>query len=217
MLAYAPTRNRPTTSKTTLSLIIAGHVAVVGLALAAKFEVERQKAPPPIDIYDVKTIKPKPPEPTKETTTKLSNPISTLDTSKTIVTIPTSFPVDPPLDKIPPGPIAGTDIKPPFVPQTDPPPVLRTKAQLRTAAADLRPPYPDGKRLTEEEATLRLKLAIDDKGRVIAVQPVGDVDRTFLEAARRHILRYWRYTPATEGGKAVHSSTTVTLTFELDG
>ncbi|HVL78018.1 MAG TPA: energy transducer TonB, partial [Sphingomicrobium sp.] len=62
----------------------------------------------------------------------------------------------------------------------------------------------------------RLRLAIDERGRVTSVEPVGSADPAFLEAARRHILARWRYRPATEDGRAVASSTVVSLRFELN-
>ena len=71
----------------------------------------------------------------------------------------------------------------------------RQRAEAALSAID--------KRRAEEEATLRLRLTIDARGRVIAVEPVGPADPSFLEAARRHILRAWRYKPATEDGVAV--------------
>jgi protein TonB len=89
--------------------------------------------------------------------------------------------------------------------------------QLATSASELKPPYPASKLITEEEATLRLKLMIDERGRVIAVDPVGNADRTFLEAARRYLIAHWRYKPATEDGRAVGSSMVITLRFQLDG
>ena len=71
-------------------------------------------------------------------------------------------------------------------------------------------------RAKEREAVLRLRLAIDERGRVAAVEPVGRADPVFLAAARRHILKAWRYRPAMDGDRAVASSTVVTLKFELD-
>jgi protein TonB len=71
--------------------------------------------------------------------------------------------------------------------------------------------------LSEEEAVLRLRLSISDDGRVIAVDPVGPADRTFLDAARRHLIAHWRYQPATEDGRTIASSIVITLRFELNG
>ena len=76
--------------------------------------------------------------------------------------------------------------------------------------------FSESKRALEQEAVLKLKLQIDERGRVTAVEPVGKADATFLAAARRHILKSWRYRPAMEGDKAIASSTVITLKFELD-
>jgi protein TonB len=46
---------------------------------------------------------------------------------------------------------------------------------------------------------------------------VGQADRAFLEAARRHLIANWRYKPASEGGRAVATSTVITLRFQLEG
>ena len=114
-------------------------------------------------------------------------------------------------------PTASNEIKfppnPPFV-GIEP---VKLGPRLLTPASQLKPPYPASKLLTEEEATLRLRLTIDERGRVIAVEPVGRADSVFLAAARRHLLGHWRYQPASEGGHAVSSSTVVTLRFQLDG
>jgi protein TonB len=89
-------------------------------------------------------------------------------------------------------------------------------ARLLTPPPELKPPYPAAKLLTEEEATLTLRLSIDSSGRVVAVEPVGRADRVFVDAARRHLLAHWRYQPATDGDRAVPSSVTITLRFMLD-
>ena len=64
---------------------------------------------------------------------------------------------------------------------------------------------------------LTLRLSIDERGRVIGVEPVGRADRAFVEAARRHMMAHWRYAPASEDGRAIRSSVTVTMRFMLDG
>ena len=93
---------------------------------------------------------------------------------------------------------------------------VRIAARIATPDSALKPPYPLDKRRAEEEATLRLKLSIDTRGRVTAVEPIGAADPSFLEAARRHIIRAWRYTPATEDGVAMPSSTVINLSFRLE-
>jgi protein TonB len=49
------------------------------------------------------------------------------------------------------------------------------------------------------------------------VEPIGRADRVFVDAARRHLIAHWRYSPATEDGRAVASTKTITLRFQLDG
>lgn len=214
MLAYAPRPDRQRLSPTTLALIIAGHIAAIGAVMSAKMVIEHH-FDPPIIVTTIPITPPPPPDPVKPQPDK-PHP-STLDNPHAIV---------PPLD---PGfPIAPTDPHPlPPVGETVGigtgnvaeipvvPPIIRTGPRLATAAEALRPPYPDSKRESGAEASLRLTLTIDATGRVIAVDPVGRVDATFFEAARRHILRKWHYQPAMEGSKAVPSVTTITLRFEL--
>ena len=93
---------------------------------------------------------------------------------------------------------------------------MTVAARALTSAADLVPPYPDDKRRAGEEAVIRLSLRIDAAGRVVGVTPVGNADPSFVEAARRHILRRWKYRPATENGAAVASTQTVSIRFQLD-
>jgi protein TonB len=102
------------------------------------------------------------------------------------------------------------------IPQTASTPIHHD-ARLLTPPSELKPPYPASKLLTEEEAVLTLRLTIDANGRVVAVDPVGRADRIFLEAARRYAIAHWRYQPATDDGRPIASSLTVTLRFELDG
>lgn len=215
MLAYAPTRNAPSARPGTLALIVGGHAAIVALALAATFEADRRPPPPRTDIYDV-DLPPPPAEPVPPAPTP---PISQLDLPQPVVRplTPPPFATEPAFPTLPPaGPVAGTAATPPEIVQ--PAPVIAdTRPVLRTSGADLRPPYPDSRRMSGEEARLKLRLSIDAGGRVVAVEPVGAADRAFLESARRHILRRWRYQPATEGGRPVAATVTVTLRFELDG
>ena len=94
--------------------------------------------------------------------------------------------------------------------------IVQVAAVFRTPDSALRPPYPNDKLRLEEEATLKLRLSIDARGRVTAVEPVGQADPSFLEAARRHIIKAWRYKPATEDGVAVPSSVVINLSFRLE-
>ena len=214
MLAYAPRPDRQRLSPMALTLIIAGHVAAIGAVMSAKMVIERH-VDPPIFVKDIPNPKPPPPvDPLPQTDAKSTK--STLDNPISVAPpmpgpSPTADPVPQPLPQ--PGPVFGTGTVPIPIPIN--PPIFRSGPHLATAPEALRPSYPASKREAGDEASLRLKLTIDATGRVVAVDPVGRVDPTFFEAARRHILRAWHYQPAMVGSKAVPSVTTITLRFEL--
>jgi protein TonB len=215
MLAYAPRRDRRRASPATLGVIVAGHAIAIGLLMTARMDVSTTWKPDPTKITLIPEPKPPEPVPLKPQPPRPA-PNSGIDTPPVIIPMPLPGPsVEPlPMPLPNPGPIIGQSVDP--LPLPTPTPIPSTGPRFRTPADSVRPPYPDSKRAMEEEATLRLRLGIDVRGRVTSVAPVGRADQVFLEAARRHILRAWRYGPATEGGKAVASSTTVTLKFELD-
>ncbi|MDQ3077492.1 MAG: TonB family protein [Pseudomonadota bacterium] len=222
MLAYAP-NNRSAAragSARTLLLVVAGHAVLLALVLTARGHVAERLPFTETDITFIDPVAPPPPPP-PEPSQPRSYTRSRVDTPTVIVPIPQ--PAPPALDRGPPiadpTPFIGNAIVPQPVPlPLDPPTpvIVRKAARFITPADDIPPPYPQVKRESEQEATLRLSLAIDVRGRVTSVEPVGATDPLFLDAARRHILRRWRYQPATEGGRAVATRITVTLKFELE-
>jgi protein TonB len=142
-----------------------------------------------------------------------------LDSPDPKIDLPAPLPI--PIEPMPPLPDPGASVGPspnpgPAIQPTPLPKPEGTAARLLTSAEDLRPPYPEAKRLSGEEALLTLRLTIDERGRVVAVDPVGPADRAFLDAARRHLLARWRYKPATEGGRAIASTLTIKLRFQLE-
>lgn len=219
MLAYAPRSTTRSGSPRTLILVAAGHAVALALALTARSQFVERTAPPGTDVIFVPTKPPPPPTPTDPVPPR-AHQQSVLDTPPLIV--PTPLPTPQPLTDGPPvsstDPIIGNAVDPGPIVLPDPPrPVLVRKGPRFATPADLvRPPYPRAKQQSEEAASLRLTLAIDAHGRVTAVTPAGPADPVFLDAARRHILRYWRYQPALEGDAAVPSSVTITLKFELE-
>ncbi len=213
MLAYAPRPDRQRLSPTALTLIIVGHIAAIGAVMSARMAVEHHRDPPlVIDTIRIpeppKPVDPQPPKPNQPRTSTLDQPHSIVPPRDPTVPVTTDLRPLPPL-----GETIGTGTAP--IPVPVDPPIFRSGPHLATAPAALRPPYPASKRESGDEASLRLKLTIDARGRVIAVDPIGRVDATFFEAARRHILRAWRYQPAMEGSKAVPSTSIITLRFEL--
>ena len=219
MLAYAA--NRPVagqlqSSPHALLVIATVHIAAIAALLSAKMDFPFKLLDPPIKVFPV------PPKPAPNAL-PLPEPApgpTVIDRTQTEVSLP---PINetpglddgPAIDQV--GPIAGGGaVVLPFIPKPEITPVRRD-ARLLTPASELKPAYPASKLLTEEEATLTLRLTINDQGRVVGVEPVGKVDRTFFEAARRHLMARWRYQPATTDGQAVSSSLTITLKFMLDG
>ena len=219
MLAYAA--NMPRTagrdrSPKALTLIIAGHALVLAGVLTARPEIIGQITGEKTTVYNV-PVPPPPPPPTDDPLPK--RPVtqdSFIPTERPIVDMERQDPID-----IATGPslkdietVIGSGPTTIFDPPKHVP--VKVAARWATSESALKPPYPLDKIRSEEEATLRLKLTIDPRGRVIVVDPVGAADPSFLEAARRHILKAWRYKPATEDGVAVPSTTVISLSFRLE-
>jgi protein TonB len=202
-----------------LMLIVGAHAVLIAAVMTAKMDLPDKFIP---DITRVKLIPsdppppdplPPPPKPQKSLPKQ-----SQLDRPEPIIPIPISdgSTIDTTPIQIPPGldMTIGSGVEP-----TPPTPVLtpiRVGPRFATPEWLIKPDYPNDKRRLEEEAVLRLKLSIDERGRVVAVEPVGRADRSFFEAARAHLIRSWRYNPATEDGRPVASSTVITLTFRLE-
>jgi protein TonB len=220
MLAYAANAPRIAERRSapnTLLFIIAGHVAMVAAVMSARMELPPIVKHPPIDIFWVP--KPKDPPPPNPVQTRQAVQQHSTTVAHPTVDVRTTAHADPmahagPTGDANPFPILGAtgsiELPPPHF-------AVKFGPELATPAAELKPPYPSSKLLTEEEAVLRLRLTIGQNGRVIAVDPVGAADRAFLDAARRHLLAHWRYKPASEDGRPVISSTVITLRFQLDG
>ena len=219
MLAYAAHRRTIAGRKPAphaLLVIIVGHIALIAAVMSARMDMPDARTDPtrikfiPIDP---------PPPPNPQPVTEPKSYQSTIDRIPVIVPVP-----QPTNDQVDPTPIPAIPNTPAIQPGISPQPTLgiAAKAPVRVAArfatpdSAIRPPYPTAKLDSGEEARLRLRLTIDERGRVTSVEPIGRTDPAFLAAARRHLLARWRYQPATEDGRAVASATLITLRFELD-
>jgi protein TonB len=218
MLAYAASAPRTaerSSSPNALLAIIAAHVALVALVMSARMDLPTPFKGTRTVVTWIDPVEPPPPNPPVQRTPKPQPGPTALDPDVPLP--PTPGPAVTPTPPVPnPGPIVGPSVGPSPVPVPTPAPV-RIGAQLLTPQSELRPPYPPSKLLAEEEASLRLSLSIDERGRVVAVEPVGRADPVFVAAARRYMLAHWRYKPASEGGRAVASTIVITLRFQLDG
>src|SRR5215212_2797276 len=219
MLAYAAHRRRIAQRRSAPLLmlaIIAGHVALIAVVMSAKMEVDDRI----LGRTEIKFVPlPPPPPPNRPPPKADPKPSqSTVTRTPTIVPVP-----QPSIDQLDPTPMPMLPSIPAVRPMPNPEPGIapmpapvRVGPRFATPPGAVRPPYPASKIQSEEEAVLRLRLSIDARGRVVAVEPVGRADPAFLAAARKHLLARWRYKPATEGGRAIASSTVITLRFELE-
>lgn len=211
MLAYAPRPERRRLQPSALALIVGAHVVAILAVMSAKMEAVPDREKPIV----VTTI-PIPPEPQPQ-----DPPPQTPNPAPTPFTAPDAFVPLPPLpgptaDPLPPQPLPGPAAGTGAGMNPLPTPIVRKGPRFTTPPDDVRPPYPDLMRAQERETVLRLRLAIDERGRVVAVDPLGKAEPAFLAAARRHILKAWRYVPAMEGDHAIPSTTVITLEFKLD-
>ena len=222
MLPYAA--NRPLAAKRESSpnaflVIVAVHVAAIAALMSAKMDLPPRITVPPTIIDLIRNPPPTPSRniekprsvarPTNEWIDRPALQVPVPDFDR--VTVDTSGPT------IDLGPVAGTGAA--DIPELAKPTAtsVHHDARLVTPQSELKPLYPASKLLTGEEAVLTLRLSINESGHVVAVDPVGRADRDFLEAARRHLIAHWRYQPATDDGRAIASTLTVTLRFMLDG
>jgi periplasmic protein TonB len=222
MLAYAANRRtigKRESSPNALLLVISVHVALLALAMSARSEFPT-RIPQSHPLIEIPVPLPPPPPNRPQPREPQPQPKNWVDHTATQVPLPHPDP-QPPLEgswaKSNPFAAGGGTGTTPDLPKSTATAPLRHDPQLLTPAWQLKPPYPASKLVSEEEATLRLRLTIDETGRVTAVDPVGNADREFLDSARRYILGHWRYQPASEDGRAVASIITVTLQFRLDG
>lgn len=221
MLAYAanrPVAGQRQSSPHALLVIATVHIAAIAALMSAKMDLPQKLHTPPIIVDFIDPPIDPPPNPVPQPKpapgpTTIEHPTTFVPTPP--IPIPTPFKGED--EGVVTGPIAGGGaVVLPVIPKPDITPVRRD-ARLLTPASELKPAYPASKLLTEEEATLTLRLSINEQGRVVSVEPVGRADPTFLAAARRHLMARWRYQPATSDGQAVSSSLTITLKFMLDG
>lgn len=202
------------------AIAVNGGVIALLLALpAAQVVIETINGPTTVRFIE---LPPPPPEVTDEPKADIK-PIPTPD--KDFVR---NDPVTPdpilPLDTIGPIIAGTTDITPKgkdfVMPEK---PVEPARIPVLTGArldprftADFKPDYPAAMRREGLEGSVTVRVTIDEKGRVIAVDQVRATDPAFFDAARRQALRYWRFIPAKEDGRAIQSQQTLTLQFRLE-
>jgi len=222
MLAYAAGRPAPgkrQSSPHALLIVVSVHVALLAVVMSAKMDLPQRIIDGPIRLIKIKPDPLPPPPIDMPPAPHAVHNAPTISDRPQIDRISPSntVPVAGDGNIVDPGPvaIAGSAALPAIPGPAIAP--IHHDPRLLTPASELKPPYPLSKILTEEEAVLRLRLTINEQGRVVGVDPIGRADPAFLEAARRHLIAHWRYQPATEDGQAIASSMVITLRFQLDG
>ena len=195
-----------------LLMILGAHAAVIAAVMMAKGYVPIRLPDPPTTI---ELINEPPPPPENPLPPQPQDHRSTIDHPTTPIPIPPTNDLN--IDTTPLPPLDPRPIIEPPPTRVIPTPPVRTGPRFLTRESDVKPPYPASKLRDGEEAVLRLRIAIDERGRVTVVEPVGAADPVFLAAARRHLIARWRYQPAMEDGHPVPTSTVITLSFQLNG
>ena len=196
------------------SLLLNGGILTLLVALPAT-----QYLMPPTTPTDVRFITLEPPPPTEPVEAKPSvrdkaEPATVETQRQDPVVIPSIVDMGygTQLDTV-----QGT-IDPPTVP-FDPPPstpvFVKAQPDPRYAEA-FRPAYPAAMRREGLEGSVTLRVFIDERGRVSAVEKVTATHPAFFEEARRQALRSWRFRPATRDGVAVPSEQQLTVRFQME-
>ena len=93
-------------------------------------------------------------------------------------------------------------------------PVTGMRLEYGDASA---PPYPRDALRDGAEGTVMLQVLVGVDGRPLEVTiHAGSGHRRLDEAARRHVLRHWRFRPALRGGEPVQALGLVPIAFSLD-
>lgn len=127
--------------------------------------------------------------------------------------------------------LAGNDgvihlVKPPLIDETggigtlpyNPPadPVFVAARPDPRYADTFHPDYPPSLRREGLEGSVTVRITIDDRGRVIAVEQIRATNAAFFEETKRQALKEWRFKPATRDGVAVRAEQTMTVHFRLE-
>jgi TonB family protein len=100
----------------------------------------------------------------------------------------------------PPGIASGVEVQP----------------RLRTGVSNPPPEYPRASRLGGEQGRVTLLVHVDMDGRVTDAAVLGSSGHEALDRAAETAVRRWQFEPATQQGRPVLSTTTVSITFRLE-
>lgn len=186
-----------------VALVAAIHVAAIYtlfLSLTGGISIPTPKGPVTIDIF-----KTPPPTPlVSDPHVILPTRIPGTEVRPPVIDIDNSMPHEGPTITTPPG---GQQVSP-------------TQSSLTPARAIAGthsiPDYPPIAARLSEQGSVRLSLAIDERGTVVGAAIVTSSGYDALDAAAiAWVKSHWRYEPATRNGTAVSSTTEAIVTFRL--
>ncbi len=214
-MSYALSRNSSAQRSGLLGIVIAAHVGVLLLVLAAKtiapqimemplivdlLPAPKVEAPPeakPLPVAAPVPVKPRPRPQPKET------PAPVLETTQS--TAPAEHaPSAPPVLEAPPAP---------------PAPSVPAVTQARFDADYLRnppPPYPPLSRRMGEEGKVMLRVSVTPQGTAAEVQIHTSSGSPRLDESAQKTVRNWKFIPAKQGDTAVQSWVLVPIIFKLE-
>jgi protein TonB len=205
----------PRASPTVLGIVILLHGVALGALALAKMDMPLKEIFIPTETFRV-PIKPIPePNPPKQKPV----PNQRVETVQPIVQTPPPperdifYKPDATPQKAEPLALA-TVIDPPRPQQIIATPVRR-EAQM-DPRSELKPPYPASQQRMGAEGLVTLRVLIGPDGRVRSAEKLRATNDEFYQATLRHVLRNWRFKPATLDGRPIESSKVMTLHFELD-
>ncbi len=188
--------------------IVAFHVVLVVAINSSLSTVILDRLPPLIKAEIIEEItkddEPPPPPPTVET------PPPYVPPPDIVIDLPTST-------KGPTTALVVTDKPRPVAPP--PSPVVKKAPEIDPRyKRRFQPDYPPTSRRLGEEGSVIVQVLVDPEGKVSdgKIQKSSGFPR-LDEAALKHALRAWRFTPGTEDGKPVSVWHSVKVTFRIEG
>lgn len=202
---------------------IAGALLLNGAALMLMLApLGRPDAPPapPTSLqgewFEPRPLPPPPPPELVPVQRAVTPPAAVAQARRVAVPAPTV--AAPPLvdgGTLPADPLPVTDTGPAGV-DTRPEAGPATGLQLAYAEASA-PPYPRDALRSGHQGTVVLRVLVGVDGRPLEVSvESGSGYRALDEAARRHVLRHWRFQPAVRDGRPVQAIGVVPVEFRLD-
>ncbi len=95
-------------------------------------------------------------------------------------------------------------------------PVMHTASLDKRYADQFQPPYPASAQRAEVQGTVAVRVQIGTDGKVLTAAVESSSGSSVLDdAAIRHALKKWRFTPATRDGVAIVSTKLINVVFQL--